>query len=82
MHSHAAGVNGRPEPTYDLAARLRSGHVTAVRLGHASDVPVLRREEDGKVVTVRDARPSELWAYTQGRMRSIRCCRRRVCAAR
>lgn len=36
MHSHAAGVNGRPEPTYDLAARLRTGRMTAVCLCHAT----------------------------------------------
>jgi hypothetical protein len=60
MHSHAAGINGRPEPTYDLAARLRTGRMTAVSLCHASDVPVLRREESGTVVTLRDPRPGEL----------------------
>jgi len=36
MHSHAAGVNGRPEPTYDLAAGLRTGRMTAVCLCHAT----------------------------------------------
>ena len=71
MHSHAAGVNGRPEPTYDLAARLHTGRMTAVCLCHSSDVPVLRREETGTVVTVRDPRPGELWAYTQGRLRWV-----------
>jgi membrane dipeptidase len=71
MHSHAAGVNGRPEPTYDLAARLRTGRMTAICLCHSSDVPVLRREEDGKVLTVRNARPGELWAYTQSRLRWV-----------
>ena len=71
IHSHAAGVNGRPQPTYDLAARLRSGRMTAVCLCHSSDAPVLRREADGKVVTVRNPRPGELWAYTQSRLRWV-----------
>ena len=71
MHSHAAGVNGRPQPTYDLAARLRTGRMTAICLCHSSDGPVLRREADGKVVTVRNPRPGELWAYTQSRLRWV-----------
>ncbi len=68
MHSHAAGVNGRPAPTYDLAARLRSGGMTAVCLCHSADVPVIRREPDGKVVTVRSPHPGELWNHTKKRL--------------
>jgi len=71
MHSHAAGVNGRPQPTYDLAARLRTGGMTAICLCHSSDVPVLRREPDGTVLTVRNPKPGELWAYTQSRLRWV-----------
>jgi membrane dipeptidase len=68
MHSHAAGVNGRREPTYDLAARLRNGRMTAVCLCHSADVPVLRREPDGRVVSVRIPRQGELWGYTRSRL--------------
>jgi membrane dipeptidase len=68
VHSHAAGVNGRREPTYDLAARLRNGRMTAVCLCHSADVPVIRREPGGKIVTVRIPEPGELWRYTQRRL--------------
>jgi hypothetical protein len=37
MHSHAAGAIGRRTPAYDLAARMRSGRMTAVCLQHSSD---------------------------------------------
>ena len=68
VHSHAAGVNGRREPTYDLAARLRSGRMTAVCLCHSADAPVIRREPDGKVVTVRIPEPGALWRHTRSRL--------------
>ena len=68
VRSHAAGVNGRREPTYDLAARLRTGRMTAVCLCHSADVPVIRREPDGRIVTVRTPEPGELWRYTRNRL--------------
>jgi membrane dipeptidase len=68
VHSHAAGVNGRRTPTYDLAARLRNGRMTAVCLCHSADVPVIRREPDGRIVTVRHPEPEELWRYTRSRL--------------
>jgi membrane dipeptidase len=68
VHSHAAGVNGRREPSYDLAARLRNGRMTAVCLCHSADVPVIRREPDGRIVTVRHPDPGELWRYTTSRL--------------
>jgi membrane dipeptidase len=68
VHSHAAGVIGRSEPTYDLAARLRNGRMTAVCLCHSADVPVIRREPGGKIATVRIPEPGELWRYTRSRL--------------
>jgi len=44
MHSHAAGATGRRTPAYDLAARMRSGRMTAVCLQHTSDGPVIKRD--------------------------------------
>jgi len=44
MHSHAAGATGRRTPAYDLAARIRSGRMTAVCLQHSSDAPVTQRD--------------------------------------
>lgn len=68
VHSHAAGVNGRRVPTYDLAARLHNGRMTAVCLCHSADVPVIRREPGGRIVTVRNPEPGELWRYTRSRL--------------
>ena len=68
VHSHAAGANGRRAPTYDLAARLRNGRMTAVCLCHSADVPVIRREPGGRIVTVRSPEPGELWRYTLSRL--------------
>jgi membrane dipeptidase len=68
IHSHAAGANGRRTPTYDLAARMREGRITAVCLQHASDGPVLRREPNNRVVVTRDPAPGELWRLTQSRL--------------
>jgi membrane dipeptidase len=68
IHSHAAGVNGRPAPTYDLAARMREGRMTAVCLQHAGDLPVLRRDPQNRVVVARAPEPGELWRLTQRRL--------------
>lgn len=68
IHSHAAGANGRRTPTYDLAARMREGRITAVCLQHASDGAVLRREPDNRVTVTRDPAPGELWRLTQARL--------------
>ena len=68
IHSHAAGANGRRAPTYDLAARMRKGRITAVCLQHASDLPVVRREPDNRVTVTRDPAPGELWRLTQSRL--------------
>jgi membrane dipeptidase len=68
MHSHAAGAGGRPKPTYDLAERIRIGRMTAVCLEHSADGPVIKREPDNRIRTVRQAEPGELWRYTQRRL--------------
>jgi membrane dipeptidase len=68
MHSHAAGATARRTPTYDLAARMRSGRMTAVCLQHASDVPVTRRDPQNHVRVMRDPEAGELWRFTQGRL--------------
>src|SRR5262249_18874616 len=68
MHSHAAGAGGRPKPTYDLAERIRIGRMTAVCLDYSSDLPVIRRELDDRVRTVRQPEPGELWRHSQRRL--------------
>jgi len=68
IHSHAAGAGGRRTPTYDLAARMREGRITAVCLQHASDGPVLRRDPQNRVVVTRQPEPGELWRLTQSRL--------------
>ncbi len=65
MHSHAAGASGRPSPAYDLAERVRDGRMTAVCLCHPGDAPVLRRQPDNSIHTVRQPAPGELWLFTQ-----------------
>jgi membrane dipeptidase len=69
MHSHAAGANGRPHPAYDLAERIRVGRMTAVCLCHPGDAPVIKREPDNRIRTVRQPNPGELWGFTQRRLR-------------
>lgn len=69
MHSHAAGANGRPQPTYDLADRIRAGRMTAVCLCHPGDAPVIKREPDNRIRTVRQPEPGELWRFTQRRLK-------------
>ena len=68
MHSHAAGASGRLKPTYDLAERIRAGRMTAVCLSHPGDAPVIRREPDNRIRTVRQPEPGELWRFTQRRL--------------
>jgi membrane dipeptidase len=68
MHSHAAGAGGRPKPTYDLAERIRIGRMTAVCLEHSADGPVIKREPDNRIRTVRQPEPGELWRHTQRRL--------------
>jgi membrane dipeptidase len=68
MHSHAAGAGGRPKPTYDLAERIRIGRMTAVCLEHSADGPVIKREPDNRIRTVRQPEPRELWRHTQRRL--------------
>jgi membrane dipeptidase len=69
MHSHAAGAGGRPQPTYDLAERVRVGRMTAVCLCHSSDGPVIRRDSDNRIRTARQPAPGELWNFTQRRFK-------------
>jgi membrane dipeptidase len=68
IHSHAAGANGQRTPTYDLAARMREGRITAVCLQHAGDLPVLRRDPQNRVIVVRAPEPGELWRLAQSRL--------------
>lgn len=68
MHSHAAGATARPRPTYDLAERVRTGRMTAVCLCHPGDSPVIRREPDNRIRTVRQPTQGELWGFTQRRL--------------
>jgi membrane dipeptidase len=68
IHSHAAGANGRRTPTYDLAARMRDGRMTAVCLQHAGDLPVLQRDPQNRVLVTREPQPGELWRLTQSRL--------------
>jgi membrane dipeptidase len=68
MHSHAAGATTRPRPTYDLAGRVRIGRMTALCLCHPGDSPVIRREPDNRIRTVRQPTPGELWGWTQRRL--------------
>jgi membrane dipeptidase len=69
IHSHAAGANARPKPIYDLAERIRAGRMTAVCLSHPGDAPVIRREPDNRIRTVRQPDPGELWRFTQRRLK-------------
>jgi len=68
MHSHAAGATGRRTPAYDLAARMRSGRMTAVCLQHTSDGPVIKRDPQNRVRVTREPDPGELWRFTQSRL--------------
>ena len=68
IHSHAAGANGRRAPTYDLAARMREGRMTAVCLQHAGDLTVLQRDAQNRVLVTREPAPGELWRVTQARL--------------
>jgi len=69
MHSHAAGASGRSQPAYDLAERIRVGRMTAVCLCHPGDAPVIKREPDNRIRTVRQPMPGELWSFTQRRLK-------------
>ena len=68
MHSHAAGATGRRTPAYDLAARIRSGRMTAVCLQHSSDAPVTQRDGQNRVRVMREAAAGELWRFTETRL--------------
>jgi len=68
IHSHAAGATGRRTPAYDLAARMRSGRMTAVCLQHSSDSPVLQRDGQNRVRVTREPMSGELWRFTQARL--------------
>src|SRR5207245_480453 len=68
MHSHAAGATGRRTPAYDLAARMRSGRMTAVCLQHTSDGPVIKRDPQNRIRVTREPDPGELWRFTQSRL--------------
>jgi membrane dipeptidase len=68
IHSHAAGAGGRPKATYDLAARMRAGRLTAVCLNHSGDAPVIQRQPDNRIRTIRQPEPGELWRFTQRRL--------------
>ena len=68
MHSHAAGAISQRTPTYDLAARMRLGRMTAVCLQHSSDAPVVRRTANNANDVVRAPAPGELWRFTQKRL--------------
>ena len=68
IHSHAAGANGRRTPTYDLAARMRDGRMTAVCLQHAADLPVLQLDPQNRVIVTREPGSGELWRLAQSRL--------------
>src|SRR5262249_56127895 len=69
MHTHAAGAGFMREPRYDLAARMREGHMTAVCLCHSADGPVIRRvPTTGQIKQHRDPRPVELHELTERRL--------------
>jgi membrane dipeptidase len=69
MHTHAAGAGYSRAPRYDLAARMREGHMTAVCLCHSADGPVIgRTAPNGPFRQQRDPRPGELYAHTVRRL--------------
>lgn len=68
MHTHAAGAGSARAPRYDLAARMREGHMTAVCLCHSGDGPVIRRTSAGPIKQYREPRPGELYAFTTQRL--------------
>ena len=69
MHTHAAGAGYSRAPRYDLAARMREGHMTAVCLCHSADGPVIgRATASGPFRQQRDPRPGELYAHTVRRL--------------
>ena len=69
MHTHAAGAGYARAPRYDLAARMREGHMTAVCLCHSADGPVIGRSgPNGLLRQQRDPRPGELYAHTVRRL--------------
>jgi membrane dipeptidase len=43
--------------------------MTAVCLCHSSDAPVIRREQDNRIRTVKQPAPGELWRFTQRRLK-------------
>jgi membrane dipeptidase len=69
MHTHAAGAGFSRAPRYDLPARMRAGHMTAVCLCHSADGPVIRRASEGaRIRQYRDPLPGELYAHTSRRL--------------
>ena len=68
IHSHAAGAGAARTPTYDLAARMRQGSMTAVCLQYSADGPVLQRDASNRVVVTRAPEPGELWGRTHRRL--------------
>jgi membrane dipeptidase len=71
MHSHAAGVLNQPAPSYNLAAAMQRGRMTAVALNVVSDLPVLGRVSGRRVYTTRNPAPGELWNFTQRRLQWV-----------
>jgi membrane dipeptidase len=68
IHSHAAGANAQRTPTYDLAAHVREGSMTAVCLQYSADGSVLQRDPNNRVLITRAPEPGELWRRTQRRL--------------
>jgi membrane dipeptidase len=69
MHTHAAGAGFAREARYDIAARMREGHMTAVCLCHSADGPVIRRvPTTGVIKQYRDPLPGELHTFTGRRL--------------
>jgi membrane dipeptidase len=67
LHTHAGGVHFRTRLDLDLSGQMRHGRLTAVCLGHTGDGPVLRRDENNRVVSW-DPAPGQLWRHTGERL--------------
>jgi len=61
MHSHAAGISRKSGPL-DVAAMMRSGHLSAICLALVSDSPVLAHT-DSKIFATRQPRSGELYTH-------------------
>jgi len=65
VHTHGGktGITSKAPPNDDLAEAMRSGSLAAACLADVPDGPILARNEDGALATVRTPEPGELYRH-------------------